>query len=81
MLVGGLAAAGGLGGLRADIDPALLDTFGRAGVTQVLAWIVIGLAITGAYQGLIQRGFAASSGGGGAQGVPVRRDHRIDLGT
>ena len=61
VLVGGLAAAGGLGGLRADLDPALLDTFGRAGVTQVLAWIVIGLAITGAYQGLIQRGFAASS--------------------
>ena len=43
------------------LDPALINIFGRAGVTQVLAWIVIGLAITGAYQGLIQRGFAAKS--------------------
>ena len=61
VLVAGFAAAGGLGELSANLDPALIDIFGRAGVTQVLAWIVIGLAITGAYQGLIQRGFAARS--------------------
>ena len=61
VLAAGLAEVGGLGGLRSGLDPALIDIFGRAGVMQVLAWIVIGLAITGAYQGLIQRGFAASS--------------------
>ncbi len=61
LLIAGVAQAGGVSGLRNTFDPALLDIFGRAGVTQVLAWIVIGLAITGSYQGLIQRGFAASS--------------------
>ena len=38
VLVAGLAAAGGFGELSAGLDPALIDIFGRAGVTQVLAW-------------------------------------------
>ena len=61
LLFSAFSELGGLAELGSRLDPALLDLFGRAGVLQVSGWIVIGIAVTGGYQGIIQRGFAASS--------------------
>ncbi len=61
LLFSGVSQVGGLSELGSRVDPALLDLFGRAGGLQVLGWIVIGIGVTCGYQGIIQRGFAASS--------------------
>ena len=61
LLYSGIGQVGGLSELGSRVDPAMLDLFGRAGGLQVLGWIVIGIGVTCGYQGIIQRGFAASS--------------------
>ena len=61
LLFSGIGQLGGLSELGSRVDPILLDLSGRAGGLQVLGWIVIGIAVTCGYQGIIQRGFAASS--------------------
>ena len=42
-------------------DPDFLGLLGPGGIRQVMAWMVIGIAITAGYQSVIQRGLAASS--------------------
>ncbi len=61
LLIAGFARVGGVGGLRAGADPIVFDLFSRADVSQVAGWIAIGVSVTCGYQGIIQRGFAASS--------------------
>ena len=49
-------------------DSDFLGLLGPGGFKQVLAWIVIGIAITAGYQSIIQRGLAASSTKAARQG-------------
>lgn len=57
----GFLWVGGLLALDSIKDPEYLSILGKGGVSQVAAWIVIGIAITCGYQSVIQRGLAASS--------------------
>ena len=61
LLAAGLAQFGGARALGAQVDPAMLGLFGKAGIAQVAGWVAIGIAVTCGYQGIIQRGLAASS--------------------
>ena len=61
LLAAGFAQFGGARGVAAQVDPEMLGLLGKAGMAQVAGWVVIGIAVTCGYQGIIQRGLAASS--------------------
>ena len=61
LVVWGFLGEGGVSVVQSIDDPNFFATFGTRGVSQVAAWIAIGIAITFGYQSVIQRGLAASS--------------------